>query len=266
MILTEPEMEIWEKNMRKSKPLFSVITVCFNSEKTIKKTFDSLICQTFRDFEYIVIDGLSSDNTLKIIREYELEFRKKGINFQWISERDTGIYNAMNKGIKRASGEIIGILNSDDYYENTCLEDIAIAVKKYPDVGVYHGICKFVNRGKVVMYRGTSSDYLLKGMIEHPACFIRKTIYEEHGLYNEIYRFVADYDYLLRIYFLGVKFLLIDKVLVTFDENGVGNSAESRKEKLIMLKNNKVLSKKMIWISWTKHYINELKRRIVHEN
>lgn len=104
----------------------SVITVSFNSEHTISDTIESVLNQTYNDIEYIIVDGSSSDNTMQIIKEYESKFEMSGKKLKWISEKDNGIYDAMNKGIKLSSGEVIGLLNSDDYYiDSLAVEDIA---------------------------------------------------------------------------------------------------------------------------------------------
>ena len=92
----------------------SIVTVNYNGGKTLKRTIESILNQTHNDIEYIIVDGKSTDNSVDIIKSYEENFNKKGYEYRWISEKDTGIYNAMNKGIKLATGEIIGILNSDD--------------------------------------------------------------------------------------------------------------------------------------------------------
>ena len=99
--------------------LFTIITVCFNSEMTIERTIQSVLNQTCQDYEYIIIDGASTDGTMDIVRKYEPLFQGR---MRWISEKDQGIYDAMNKGIGVASGELIGIVNSDDYYEPDALE------------------------------------------------------------------------------------------------------------------------------------------------
>ena len=104
----------------------SVITPCFNSEKTIRKTLDSVLNQTYNNYEYIIVDGKSTDGTLKIIEEYKTKFGEK---LKFISEKDTGIYDAMNKGIAMASGDIIGIVNSDDFY---CLDALENMVNEIP--------------------------------------------------------------------------------------------------------------------------------------
>lgn len=137
--------------------LFSIITVCFNSEKTIERTIKSVLGQKFKDFEYLIIDGDSKDRTMEIVRQYEPLFEGK---MKWISEQDHGIYDAMNKGIEMASGELIGIVNSDDYYEQDALEQIA---KAYPggEYCVIYGMLRKVINGKEVMVYLKNHDFLL---------------------------------------------------------------------------------------------------------
>ena len=107
-------------------PLISIITVCFNSSKTIRQTIESVLNQTYTNIEYILVDGKSTDNTVAIIEEYAPQFTAKGIVYRWVSEPDAGIYDAMNKGIKLATGEWIGIINSDDWYELDACENMLI--------------------------------------------------------------------------------------------------------------------------------------------
>lgn len=105
----------------------SIITACYNSEKTIERTLKSVLAQTYSNYEYIIIDGMSTDDTLKIIDAYRNAF---GSKLKVVSERDSGIYNAMNKGIKMASGELVGIINSDDWYEPDALQTIVYSFKQ----------------------------------------------------------------------------------------------------------------------------------------
>jgi len=94
----------------------SIITICFNSEKTIAKTIESILEQDYQNIEYLIIDGASKDGTMKIVNSYKKKFNQKGIEYVISSEKDKGIYDAMNKGVGKASGDVVGILNSDDYY------------------------------------------------------------------------------------------------------------------------------------------------------
>ena len=131
----------------------SLITVTYNSAKTLKNTFDSVIKQSHSNLEYIVIDGASKDNTVSIIKEYEPLFNNR---LKWISEPDEGLYDAMNKGIRIATGNIIGILNSDDFFtSNNVLQEIAHTFKKEKDLDAIYGDIHFVhldNLQKCVRY------------------------------------------------------------------------------------------------------------------
>lgn len=114
----------------------SIITVTYNSEKTLKDTLESVLKQTYKDYEHIIVDGLSKDNTIEIVKEYEKRYNGK---LRYISEKDTGLYDAMNKGIKMATGDIIGILNSDDIYAHeNVLQEIA---KKFKETNCARNIC-----------------------------------------------------------------------------------------------------------------------------
>ncbi len=217
-------------------PLISIVTVCYNSESTIEATFNSIAEQTYSNIEYIVVDGESTDKTIKLIEKYEELFKKRNILFRWISEKDQGIYDAMNKGIKMANGELIGIINSDDYYEKRAVEDIVIEYNKDNSYDVYHGLLCYYNSGKLSMIRGSHSDVLKKHMIEHPACFVTKHAYKRYGLFNLKYRYVADYELLYRIYKGGGQFKLLNTVIAHFFDGGFGDSKSSIKEALLFKK------------------------------
>ncbi|MEB2289970.1 glycosyltransferase family 2 protein [Priestia megaterium] len=209
------------------QPLISVVTVCYNSKSTIENTFVSILNQTYSNIEYIVIDGESNDGTLDLIKAYEAKFIERNISFKWMSEPDKGIYDAMNKGIKMTTGEIIGIINSDDYYENDALQIIANSYVDNNSYDVYHGLLKFYNSGNLSMIRGTDSSILPKHMIEHPTCFLKRTTYEKYGYFNCKYKYVADYELLCRIQKNKGKFKLIDEVIANFYDGGAGDSLES---------------------------------------
>ena len=114
--------------MKENNIKVSIITVCFNSEKTIRRTIESVLYQTYPNIEYIIVDGKSTDGTVDIVKEYLPAFQKR---LRYVSERDKGIYDAMNKGIRLSAGDVIGIINSDDFYEPDAVENIV----KYADRG-----------------------------------------------------------------------------------------------------------------------------------
>ena len=209
---------------------FTIITVSYNSENTIKNTIESVLAQTNTDFEYIIIDGCSSDNTMSIVKEYKNKFESKGIPYKWLSEPDKGIYDAMNKGIDMASGDIIGFINSDDTYTDNALEAVDQASTSNPDFDIYHGILRFYKDGKLSMIHASDDSRLKNGMIEHPACFVRRKTYQEIGGYNTKYSYVADYEFMLRAKKQSRKFYLVESILANFFDGGASNSYSAYKE------------------------------------
>jgi len=180
--------------------------VAYNSSATIETTLDSVQAQDYPGLEYIVVDGGSTDATLHVVRNYP------GLVTQLISEPDRGIYDAMNKGVQRATGEVVGILNSDDFYRHSrVLQEVAEAFAADPELEVLMGDVDFVSdedlQEPVRTYRATGFRpwmFRLGFMPPHPAIFIRKSAYERVGLYKLGYRIAADFDFLVRL-------LLIDR-------------------------------------------------------
>ncbi len=203
----------------KQQPLVSILTVTLNSERYLEDTIRSIAGQTYSNIEYIIVDGGSTDRTPDIIGKYG------GTVAKWVSEPDRGIYDAMNKGIKMSSGEIIGIVNSDDWYERDTVERVVREALEHPEYDVFHGnlmMCSPEGE-KIFLYK---PDPGFKNIwhdmtILHPTCFVRKKTYEKHGLFNDRYRIVADYDFVLRLYKAGVKFKYIDRVLANQRTGGI---------------------------------------------
>lgn len=197
----------------------SVITVCFNSEKTIRDTLESMNIQKYKDFEYIIIDGLSTDKTLEIVEEY-----KDKLNLKIVSEKDNGLYDAMNKGIKIASGEIIGILNSDDWYEKNTLSLVNDFFEHHYDCDILSGAMNLqtFNKKKIkTIYKTTLLKIKKEMPVNHPATFVRKEVYNEIGGFNLKYKVSADYDFICRAYVNNKKFYFIDKVLTNMRLGGL---------------------------------------------
>jgi len=179
----------------------SIITVAYNSQATISDTIKSVINQTYKDIEYIIIDGASTDNTMSIIEAY-----KDNIH-TIVSEPDSGLYDAMNKGIQYATGDVIGILNSDDYYENNAvIEKIVNTIKQsnadvcYADLNYVHPVntSKVIRRWKSGKFRKSSFYY--GWMPPHPTIFVKKRVYNKVGLFNLGLKSAADYELILRIF------------------------------------------------------------------
>jgi glycosyltransferase len=176
----------------------SIITISYNSEETIEDTILSVINQTYDNIEYIIIDGGSTDDTLNIINQY-----KSRIN-TIVSEPDKGIYDAMNKGVRLAKGELVGILNSDDFYANkNVIENIAKNIKDYDSIYADLVYVDRKNTDKIIRYWKSGvykKDAFLKGwMPPHPTFFLKKKIYDQYGTYNLSLKSAADYELMLRM-------------------------------------------------------------------
>lgn len=201
----------------------SIITVCLNSEQTIEQTIHSVIDQNDLDYEYIIIDGGSEDGTLDIIQRYREEISIV------ISEPDKGLYDAMNKGIALASGDIIGIINSDDWYEPGTLRKVRACFQE-SDAEVIYGRLHLVSDNRVVSTLIPSDIEKIRYEMEipHPTVFIKKEIYDNYGVFQLKYKIASDYDLMLRLYTSGVKFKYQDEVFSNFRLNGI--SVQKEKE------------------------------------
>lgn len=207
-------------------PKISIITITYNSEKTLEETIKSVITQDYPNWEYLIIDGGSKDQTLNIIEKY-----RKQISLV-ISEPDKGISDAFNKGIKNATGEIIGIINSDDLLLPNALKTIANNYE--PNVGVYRGntiIWNDINQSQIIAYPTMKFSLysLKKRIICHQSTFVKKDIYKEFGLYKESFKYMMDVDLLLRLYKNKVRFKYVDAELAVFRLGGVTNNSFLRK-------------------------------------
>lgn len=199
----------------------SVITVCYNSSTTIRKTIESILAQTYSNLEYIIVDGASRDNTVDIIKEYEPAFEGR---MRWISEPDNGIYDAMNKGIAMATGELIGILNSDDTYDAKAVETMAECYipAKYQ---ILYGSMRTIKNGEVISVGRTPHTVLPDEMICHPSCFVSADVYRDFGAYDTQYPSVADYDFMIRMSQNSkVEFVPVDAVIADFYLGGMSSS------------------------------------------
>lgn len=195
----------------------SLITVTFNSADTLRDTLESVLAQSYPEIEYIIIDGASKDQTVSIIKAYESRF---GGRLHWISEPDKGLYDAMNKGIRMATGDIVGIINSDDFYHRTdVIEKVAEAFKEKEVEAVYSDV-RFVNPDnldKTVRYYSsrnfTPRRFRFGFMPAHPTFFTYKKYFDDFGYYKTDYKIAADYELLIRFLYvhrLKTKYLALD--------------------------------------------------------
>ena len=205
----------------------SIITVCYNSEKTIRDTIESVLCQTYPEIEYIVIDGSSSDNTLNIVNDYRDKISKI------ISEPDKGIYDAMNKGLKNSTGDVVGILNSDDFFENCAvISDVAKHFKYNPSSSLLIGDVVYVDpydTEKITRFYSSKNFQPFKlrfgWMPPHAATFIKADVYERVGNYCTDYKISADYELFVRMLFVhNLTYSRLNKVLVRMRSGGVSTS------------------------------------------
>ena len=202
--------------MKNNKPLISIITVVYNGEKYLEQTIKSVINQNYQNFEYIIIDGGSTDRTLDIIEKYENK-----INY-WISEKDDGIYYAMNKGIKVATGEFIAFINADDWYAKDAIQQVIKAYNKNQNIDFFYGNLNFIKgNGKIVLWKG---DRGFKGLeIPHPTCFIRSSFLKQ-APFDTHFKIAADTELTLRLFHSNVKSFYIDKVIANFRDGGISSS------------------------------------------
>ena len=202
----------------------SVITVCYNSAPTIRNTFESILNQKYSNIEYIVVDGSSSDKTVPLIKEYEPKFSGR---MKWISEPDNGLYDAMNKGIKIATGDVIGILNSDDYYiSNDVLSCVVKAITK-ENLDSCYGNLLYIKNNKPYRYwrSGKLKSFKLGWMPPHPAFFVKKSVYDKYGSFRLDCGVNADYELMLRfleVYNITTKW--IDRIIVCMTAGGKSNN------------------------------------------
>lgn len=184
----------------------SLVTVAFNSGKTLRDNIQSVLFQSYSQIEFIIVDGLSRDNTVDIIKEYEAKFEGR---LKWISEKDSGLYDAMNKGVRMATGDIVGFINSDDFYHRPEVIDRVVEVFKDKTVQAVYGDVRFVNPGnldKTVRYysskRFSPKCFRYGFMPAHPTFFTYKKYFEEFGYYKTNYKIAADYELLIRFLYV----------------------------------------------------------------
>ncbi|MGA0559396.1 glycosyltransferase family 2 protein [Larkinella sp. VNQ87] len=239
-------------------PLVSIITVSYNSQKHIEQTIQSVLNQTHDRIEYILVDGKSTDQTVAIIERYARQFPAK---IRYISEPDTGIYNAMNKGIRLATGELIGIINSDDWYESDAVERVVSAYQQ-SGPAVFHGIQRtFVDDQEAFLIQ-TYASQLPKGNIEHPTCFVPASFYQQYGLFSEQYRYVSDYELMLRFRQNQVPFISLNVILSNFRQGGASHRPEAVWENLHLWYEKGMLTRRQ-YLTWLyKDKLNVFTKRL----
>lgn len=233
--------------------LFSIVTPSFNSEKTIKKTIESVLDQTYQNYEYIIIDGGSKDETVKIIESYIPLFAGK---LRYISETDNGIYDAMNKGIEMATGDVVGIINSDDYYENDCLETVVNYYDPSKKYQVIYGALRFLDRKGEEIEVSISKHNNQKKMIFHPSMFVSSSIYRELFKYSTEYKYSSDLEFRYKLLLNDeICYSPVYKVLSNYMIGGGSYTTQAK------LETNEI-EYKYGFISKKKHLINAFKYKL----
>ena len=215
----------------------SIITATFNSEKTIQSCLQSVESQDYDNIEHIIIDGKSTDKTCKLLNRYA----ENNPRVTYISEKDEGIYDALNKGIKMAKGEFIGFLHSDDeYFSSQTISKIASVLNKNNVDGIYGDLnyISSTNSNNVLRYwksRVFQQKLLTKGwMPPHPTLFLKKDVYDQHGLFDLSFKIAADYDYILRIFKdVSLRFVYIPEIITNMRIGGASSSTKNLKNKML---------------------------------
>lgn len=220
-------------------PKISIITITFNSAKTVEETIKSVVSQGYPNLEYLIIDGASKDNTLEIVNKYKDQIAVIS------SEPDKGISDAFNKGIQKATGEIIGIINSDDILLPGALQ--AIADNYDPSVDVYRGKLILKDKARGLSIEGKQPDITeitpinyMKLNVSHPSTFITKRAYDKVGLYKVGVRYIMDIDILFRLYQAGCVFKAVPQFLAEFYLGGATSDSFTKKisERYKVLRDN----------------------------
>lgn len=230
----------------------SVITATYNSSSTVRDTIESVLHQTYQDIEYLIIDGVSKDDTLSIVKEYEPLFNGR---MSYLCEPDNGLYDAMNKGIRIATGDIVGILNSDDFYSSIYVIENLVKELEASGADAVYGDIHYVDGNdlsKCVRYYSSHffkpSLMRLGFMPAHPSFYCKREIYNKYNAFDTSYKVAADFENLLRLIFvnhINITYLKMD--FVTMRIGGVSSSGiQSHKQimydHLRALRSNKVYS------------------------
>lgn len=215
-------------------PEFSIVTVCFNSEKTIKTTIESVLQQKYKDYEYIIVDGASKDSTMDVVKSYETKFEGR---LRYISEPDKGIYDAFNKGIRMSRGKYVWIVNSDDYIEPNALEELSSITSQYtfenaPIISAGMNLCE---EKSVTTFFGSAEKaaiaYKKDGVCSpHPSTLVPLHIYNKIGVYDDRFKISGDKEWLHRAYKMKVPFVFVDKVVTNMMIGGISTKPNFKKK------------------------------------
>ncbi len=241
-------------------PRLSIITPTFNAARYLEQTMESVAAQEYPSLEYIVVDGGSSDATLDMVRA------RPELVTTWISEPDKGISDAFNKGISMATGEIVGIINADDYYHPGALAAVARAAGEHPEADVFYGdaIYERFDGSGIFRFRPDPDvgRHIKRRMpICHPATFVRLAAYQRYGVFDTHYRLAMDYELVFRMYRAGARFQYVDQVLSHFRYGQPGRTDGLREVKNIAIANG--VPPFVAWIRYGEALIKERVRLLL---
>ena len=221
----------------------SIITVTFNRAYVIKDAIEGVLRQNYKNYEYIIVDGASKDNTVELLKEYELKFQAVSADsngfkptFRWLSEKDNGLYDAINKGIKMATGDVVGIINSDDYFHRDDIFDAIAGGFKDNETEVIFGNERIINpENPDVNYRFEAPWYFRRWMFRfgleppHPSFYARKSCFEKWGYYKMGYVISADFDLMMRFLMIHkAKYKYVNHTILTFRNSGISTDSSNR--------------------------------------
>lgn len=241
-------------NFEIAMPKFSIITINYNNAQGLNRTMKSVFNQTSKEFEYIVVDGGSTDTSLEIIQQFNDSTIQR---FQWISEQDTGIYNAMNKGIKMATGDYLLFLNSGDWLSSN---DVIERVLSYLNIDfeIVSGELELVksntDRIKLFPPKTVNLNYSINAGLTHPNTFIKKELFDKYGYYNEQNRIVSDWEFFLIACGLhSCKYKSISVLVSCFEMDGVSNQNDG----LLRKETQEALKRLLPWWKKLERYIRK---------
>lgn len=218
---------VFQKNIKYKKmkriPFITILTASFNNASTIKKTLESIRSQTFSDLEHIVIDGGSSDGTISILKNYEGMY-----NLKWLSEKDEGIADALNKGIKKANGKYILVIHADDHLINLdVLQDAYICLKSEEyDIVSHPIILNHVTKGEILCSNKPIWKMRFKTVLRHQGVFIHRRLHEKIGGYNSTFFIALDYDFFYRALMKGAKIKIKNQPITQMEGTGIGSDVK----------------------------------------
>lgn len=247
---------------------YSIIIATFNSDKTLRNTLESLVVQTYKNIEVIIVDGLSTDNTVAIIKEYEKKFLEANINYIWSSEKDAGIYDAWNKALGKTNSPWIAFLGSDDSYYPNALEIYNEEINNHPNINYISSKVELIDSNNKVL-KVIGKPYDNKQMnrymnIAHVGSFHHKELFQKHGNFNTDYKIVADYDFFLKCE-KTIQSAYIDSITTRMLNTGISNQNVTTvfKEVLKVQLTQKKISKAQAYFEYYYNHIRICKSLLV---